>query len=75
MPFWLIAVAVGVALTAAAFFLRPRPPRQQPREFAELEQPTSGAGQPIRKVYGTGAVKPHVLWFGQKNRYVYQVTA
>lgn len=75
MAFWFLVAAISVALSVASFFLRPRPPKAKPNEFSELESPTSGAGQPVRKVYGRVKVKPHVLWFGDKNRYAHKIKA
>jgi hypothetical protein len=66
MPFWLILLLVGVALTFVAYLLAPRPkaPRHEARD---LEAPTADAGRPVPILFGTVTIKGlNVLWYGQK---------
>ena len=77
MGFFLIALIIAaIVLSVISFVLRPRPKKAKPREFQELESPTAGEGHFIPVVDGTIEVKaPNVLFFAEKNTYVYKTTA
>lgn len=69
---FLVQIAIAIAVNVVAYLLTPKPKKEEP---PELENPTSEAGRPIPKVFGTVTVKdPNVLWFGNKHKRTYKVT-
>ena len=74
--FAIIAAIAAVATAVVSFVLRPKKKRAQPREFAELESPTSGEGRPITVLMGTAKIKaPNVMAYTDKNSHVYKTRA
>ena len=66
-------LAIGVGLMVLAYLIMPKPKQQKP-EIKDLENPTSDAGRPIPKVFGTKTVKGvNLLWYGDKNARTYEV--
>lgn len=79
MPFalltFLFQLAIGVALTALAYLLMPKPKVVKP-EVRDLERPTADAGRPIPVIFGTQTVKGvNILWYGEKTTKQYTVDA
>lgn len=65
MPWWLIIAAV--ALVAASYLLRPKPPKIKPAEVTDLEEPVAEAGMPVPVPFGTITIKGlNELWYGDK---------
>lgn len=75
MPFWfLIQLALGVALMIIAYALMPKPKVEKPAASSDLENPTAEAGRPIPVVFGTMKVKGgNILWYGDKGKNDFEV--
>ena len=70
----LVQIAIAVIISLIAYAIMPKPKPQKPPETSDLESPTAEAGRPVPVVFGTITVKGlNVLWFGEKNKYEYQV--
>lgn len=52
----LIYLAITLAISAISYALTPRPKSTQPKEVQQLNEPVSGDGQPVIKVYGSARV-------------------
>lgn len=77
MPWWfLIQLAIGVALMVVAYALAPKPKQAKPAASSDLEAPTAEAGRPIPVVFGSLEIKgSNVLWYGDKEKNDYKVKA
>lgn len=63
----LIYLAISLALSAISYALTPRPKNAQPREVQQLNEPVTGDGKPVIKVYGSARVaQVAVLTYGRK---------
>lgn len=70
----LIQIAIAVVISLIAYAIMPKPKQQKPPETSDLDNPTAEAGRPVPVIFGTITVKGlNVLWYGDKNKAVYQV--
>ena len=68
MPF-LVNLLIGVALQIIGYMLAPKPPREQPPEAQDMENPTAEAGRPVPVVFGSVIItSPNYLWWGDKRK-------
>lgn len=75
--FFLISIAVSIALSYASYLLMPRPKQVKPTSTpSELKYPSVSAGRPIPVVFGTVTIKsPNILWYGDKGMREYEIDA
>lgn len=73
---WFVTLLLAIALQVVAYLLAPKPKKTKPPEAKDLDNPVADAGMPIPVVFGTVTVKGlNVLWFGDKNKDTFEVTA
>lgn len=75
---WFIPILLGLALNIVAYLIMPKPKKEKPPavETADMENPTAESGKPIPVVFGTVTMKNlNILWYGDKNKYEYNVPA
>lgn len=77
MPFWfLIQLAIGVALMVVAYALAPKPKQAKPAASSDLEAPTSEAGRPIPVVFGSLEVKGgNIIGYWDKEKHDFEIKA
>lgn len=65
-----INIAISLALSAISFLLRPKPPKQKPPEFEDIESPEAGEGRHMPRVFGTVTVRgTQVIGYRNKNTF------
>lgn len=77
MPFWfLIQLAIGVALMVVAYALSPKPKQAQPAASTDLDAPTAEAGRPVPVVFGSLEITGgNVIGYWDKSKNDFEVNA
>lgn len=68
MPTWLIQIIVLLIIQLIIYMLTPKPKTPKPAAAQTMESPTTDAGRPIPKIWGTKLVEdPNCWWYGEKS--------
>ena len=73
--FW-VTLLFAIALQVVAYLLAPKPKRDKGPEVEDLKDPTTDAGRPRPVPFGTIKIQsPNVMWFGDKRRHTFKISA
>lgn len=73
---WFIPLLLAIAFNVIAYLLAPKPPKVQPPEVKDLDDPTADASRKIPVLFGTIPIKGvNVIAFHDKNSRTYEVDA
>jgi len=73
---WFLGLLIGLLLEVVAYLILPKPQQQKPPAAQDADNPVAEAGKPIPVVFGTMTVQGlNILWYGDKSKRTYSVSA